>query len=255
RKTTHVPYRSGLPSFSIRSANCLGRVFDHIYTSALSNFDNRIHLYALAKQMHRHDCFGPRSDFLSHRHTVKVECFWIDIHKYRASAEPRDHASCCKERVSSRDHFVSGSGPDRHESDEQRIRAGGYPDSKTRMTEGCYLFLQRFHFGPQYEMLGLDNPLDRLADVRPDSRVLGFQIEQRYFPVLRYRRPHVRHFPIVWPSLRSTRFAQTHIHPTIRPGFPTTSAKSSTSFIITAPAPTPASANLFRKLLKEHLVH
>ena len=66
-ETSHMPYRSGLPSFIIPSANRLGRIFDHMDTFAFHNLHNWIHLGALAEQMHGHDCFGPRSYFLTYR--------------------------------------------------------------------------------------------------------------------------------------------------------------------------------------------
>src|SRR5262245_31975811 len=109
-----MPYRSGLPSFIIPSANRLRRIFNHIDIFPFNNFHYRIHFGALAKQMDGHYRFCSRTDFLTYLVSVEVESFWIDVDKYWTGAEPCDYSGCGKERVSSSDHFVSRTSSNRH---------------------------------------------------------------------------------------------------------------------------------------------
>src|SRR6266498_4020443 len=70
-----------------------------------------------------------------------------------------------------------------------------------------------------------------------DAKVQPAYFGDTFWPSFQYICWHVRHTPGPSPLSKLRRFPHTHIQPMILLGFPTTRAKSGTSFTTTAPAP------------------
>src|SRR5688572_13987804 len=75
--------------------------------------------------MDRHDHFGSRCDRVSNARGVEIVSLWIDIDEDWCGAETSDRCRRSEERERSRDHFIARFDIERHQGEEQSIRAGG----------------------------------------------------------------------------------------------------------------------------------
>src|SRR4029453_14508684 len=140
----------------------------------------------------------------------------------------------------------------RHERGQERIGAGRHPDPVSRSDVVRHRSFESRHLRAHDELLALQHPVDGLAELVLDRRVLRLEIEQRHLhstlpvsprgctwsPSIEYRRRQSGQTPS--PSTIVSRTPHSHIHPAIRAGAPSTRAKSGTSLVTMAPAPTNA---------------
>ena len=73
-----------------------------------------------------------------------------------------------------------GTHVERHERGEERVRAGRHPDAVPRPHVVGHLLLEGRHLRADDEVLALEDPVDGLADLVLDRRVLRLEIEQRH---------------------------------------------------------------------------
>ena len=172
------PHRSG-PASSVFRANRLGGVLDDRQIVPPRDVENRIHLGALAEQVHRHDRLGARRDLGRDAARVDVERHRIDIDEHRLRSHADDGARGGEERVRRRDHLVPLADVERHQRDEQSVRTGGDADAVIRPAIRCDFLLHRFDVRSVDELRRFDDTQDGSVEFRFEGEILGLQVQHR----------------------------------------------------------------------------
>jgi hypothetical protein len=124
---------------------------------------------------------------------VHVVVARVDVDEDGRGAQPRDAAGGGEEAVGRGDHAVAGPDIQRHQREQQRIRAGGHADGVRRAQVRAQVLLEVAHRLTQHEGLRAYDLRHCLVDLRRDPLVLSLQVDQRDFHAwTSARRPYIR---------------------------------------------------------------
>ena len=196
RQAPHVAEAAGPRPGRIGCTDCLRRVLDDLQLVATRERHQRRHVGHLAVQMHRHQ--GPHTaagaavdELPSSLQAVlgqelrdggwrEVESCRIDVEEQRPRAGTYDRARRGEEAEGAGDDLVTGADLERHQRQQQRIRAGGNADPVAALTVSADRRLQLPDRAAQDEMLARAHLGDGRLDLRREGLVLKLKIEQRH---------------------------------------------------------------------------
>ena len=124
-------------------AVALGAVLHNLQTMAAGDGADRVHIAALAVEMHGQNRFGSRGDGGLDGGGVDVVVF-VRFHKDRRCAVDRDAHDAGDVGVGGDDDLVPHADAEQAERDPQRIQPAGQPDAEPRADHGGPLPLKGF---------------------------------------------------------------------------------------------------------------
>ncbi len=152
----------------VAGTKALRRVLDHRNVPMRrGNGVDFIHVGALAIEADRHD--GARAGRNRRRQLADIHVAGVgfDIDKHRLGADQCNDFGSGHERERRRDHLIARSDIQRHQRDQQRLRAAGHADAVRGADEARELLLQLRDFRTQDVLAVIQHPLytriDRLA--------------------------------------------------------------------------------------------
>ena len=164
----------------VLGADGLCRVFYHGEPVGRRHFHDGAHLGRLAVQVHRDDRPRPPCHRRRQLGGVDVERNGVDIREDGLRAEPGDRPGRGEERVGGGDDLVARLDVQRHERDEQGVRAGRHADRVAAPAVCGDGLLERLHLRAQDELLRLQHAVDGLAELVAQRRVLRLEVQQRH---------------------------------------------------------------------------
>ncbi len=109
---------------------------------------------------------------------VQIERIRLDIDEHRPRAGAHDGSRGGEKREGDGEHFVAGTNIGGHQSQFQRIGAGGAADRETRAAILGEALLEAFDFSTQDEALRFDHARESSLNRFAQRLVLARQIEQ-----------------------------------------------------------------------------
>ncbi len=173
-----VAHRAAVTAF-IPRADRLRCVLDHLEALLLRQREDGVHVRALAEQMHRHDDLRFGSDLFPCVVDVHVEADRADIGEDRHGAETRNRARRGEKGERRAQHLVTRLDVQRHERQQQRIRAGGNRQCMLHTDHfGDFLF-KRLHLRPHDEPPMFQHLCEGGLEFGFERVVLGVDVEER----------------------------------------------------------------------------
>ena len=139
RQAADVANAAGSAPRRVFRADRLGGILDERQIVPACKRHQRIHVGRLAVQMYRHDRahatarlavvqaagapFAALFQELANQLHVDVEARRLDVEEYRPRADARDRAAGREKGVRAGDHLVADADVERHQRDEERVRA------------------------------------------------------------------------------------------------------------------------------------
>ena len=162
----------------LRRAEALRRVVDHGQPVAGRDRVDRCKVSALTIQRHRHDGPRTRRDGRLEERRIEVPGPPVDVYEHRRRPGERDHFARCDERERRRDHLVATTNAERHERDQERVRAARGRDAVSRAGIARKRRLELGDLGAQDELAMVQHLGHARVDRRLDASVLGLQIDE-----------------------------------------------------------------------------
>ena len=157
----------------------LAGVFENGDAAASGDFQDRLHVRALAVEMDRLDRLRAGRDGRFEPGRVEVERARLDVHEDGPRVQARDFTGRREEGKGARDHLVPGADTERHQSDEQGVRPGRDPDGVGGPDLGGEGALELLVGGPHHEPAARENLRDAPRDFAVQLRFLASQVEER----------------------------------------------------------------------------
>ncbi len=179
REAADRAHRSCLPAV-IPRADGLRGILDHRDPGVARSVQDRIHVRALAIQVHDDDGSGLGGDRGADGVGGEVVCRGIDVHQPRRGAQPADAPGGREERVSRREDVVAGADAERHHRGEESVGAGRDRDRVASFELADEIAFERVDFGTEDEPLAVADPRQGREDLVADRRVLRLEIQQRH---------------------------------------------------------------------------
>ena len=164
----------------VAGAEGLSGVFDHGDSALGGEGEQRLHVDALAVQVHGHNGLGPRRDGGTDLVEVERKGVGVHVHEHRREAEQRNHLSRSHVGKRSRDYFVSGLQSEGHERNLKGVGSVGTGNGVHALAEvGAELGGEGGDVGP-LNVGGLVARAEQgLVEVGLDARVLPNEVNHR----------------------------------------------------------------------------
>ena len=161
-------------------AHGLRGVFDHRNAAGRGALQDRTHIGAAPIKMDRQNGLdrGMRRERVIQVPDVQVERVRLNIDENRPRTGAHDGPRCGKKREGDGEHFVAGPNIGGHQSQFQRIGAGGAADRVTRAAIVGEALLEALDFRAQDEALRFDHARESSLNRLAQRLVLARQIEQ-----------------------------------------------------------------------------
>ena len=164
----------------VSGADRLARILDDRNARGLRHGDYRIHVGALAVQVHGNHGAGSRRDRRSDGRGIDVARDRIDVDEPRRRAEAADASGRGEERIRRRDDFVARADAERHHRGQQRVGAGRHRDRFGDLEMRRKLALERIDLRAEDEALAVADPGDGGENLLAERQILRLEIQQRH---------------------------------------------------------------------------
>ena len=128
--------------------------------------------------MYRHDRFRPWRENVGDSRWIDVECGRIDVGEDRPRAKPHDRSRGRKKRVRRRDDLIPGFDPERHQSQQHGVGAGGHGNRVSDLQHRRELAFERVDLRSHDEPLAVGDARHRCEDFFAKRPVLRLKIEE-----------------------------------------------------------------------------
>ena len=175
-----------MPAFAVRpknrvfSADCLGRVLNHLYVEMLGDPMNLLHLATQAEQVDRNDRANLAARFIR-EHSLRIssaifaqvafECRGrnvvgrgVDIDEYGRRTDAGDTASGGEKGIGGCNHGIAASEAHGHQDGQQRVRPGRNSDGMGRVAVIANRVFKLRHLRAENEMLVGEDLVDLAAE-------------------------------------------------------------------------------------------
>ncbi len=134
-ETARHPHGAGLPAFVSRPVRLAG-ILNHRDAAPGRDFENRIHVRALAKEMHRDDGLGAGRDGFFQQAGIQVVSRLINVHKNRPRPAKADRLDRGHEGAGNGDDFIVWPHAQRQQRKPEGIGSVAHADGMSRPAIG-----------------------------------------------------------------------------------------------------------------------
>ena len=163
---------------AVRRTEALRGILDDRHAASRRDLGNRVIVSALTEQIHGHDRLRLVRERRLDQRRIDIERARIDVDEYGRRAGERDHPGRRNERERRRHHLVAGTDTERHQRDEQRIRAARHCDAMARSRERRETTLELRDLRTHDVLPVLQHCIDARTDRAGERRVLRLQIDE-----------------------------------------------------------------------------
>jgi hypothetical protein len=158
----------------------LGGILDDGHAGPAGDGQQGVHVGRPAEEVHRDDRLAAAADLPLDVGRVDEVGRRVDVGEDRHRPEAGHGAGRGEERVGGQHDLVAGADAEGHQGQQERVAAGGAGDGVWHVEGLRQLRLEFVHVRAEHEAAGVDDPVDRRADLVPQDGVLAVERQERH---------------------------------------------------------------------------